>query len=182
MKEVHGKRLFAASSLLGALLVVAVVLSPSAGAKGGQEKMEICHVTDDPEQGDGVVITIAKPAWKAHAAHGDMETVDELVTVDGDGMCHVSTAPAAPVARDDQVTTPAGTKVTIDVLANDSYDSLASASIQSWPQNGSMSQLGLGIWEYTPIPIHPGTDSFSYKLCDTAGQCDTATVTITVGP
>ena len=33
---------------------------------------------------------------------------------------------------------------------------------------------------YTPDPNYNGTDSFTYQACDPAGQCDTATVSVTV--
>jgi len=37
-----------------------------------------------------------------------------------------------------------------------------------------------GTITYTPNPDFCGTDSFTYKACDPAGACDTATVTIHV--
>ena len=35
---------------------------------------------------------------------------------------------------------------------------------------------------YTPNPGFTGTDSFSYQVCDSAGNCSTATVTVVVQP
>ena len=35
---------------------------------------------------------------------------------------------------------------------------------------------------YTPNSDYNGNDSFIYEICDTSGQCETATVTITVTP
>ena len=37
-----------------------------------------------------------------------------------------------------------------------------------------------GSIDYTPDPDFFGTDSFTYEVCDLAGDCDTATVDITV--
>ena len=39
-----------------------------------------------------------------------------------------------------------------------------------------------GSIDYTPDPDFFGTDSFTYEVCDLAGDCDTATVDITVNP
>ena len=99
-----------------------------------------------------------------------------------DGTCYVSSAPVAPVAIDDEVTTPVDTPVTIDVLANDIFDGTVVVSVQVFPQYGILGIVDVGIFEYTPNTIFFGTDSFTYQICDTGGQCDTATVTITVGP
>ena len=33
---------------------------------------------------------------------------------------------------------------------------------------------------YTPDPNFNGTDTFTYQVCDDDGNCDTATVTVTV--
>jgi len=90
--------------------------------------------------------------------------------------------PAAPIAVDDEVTTPVDTPVTIDVLANDFYDGQVIVSIQVFPQYGILGILDVGIFEYTPNPGFIGTDSFTYQICDNIGLCDTATVTIAVGP
>jgi hypothetical protein len=169
-------------SLLGALLVAAVAFAPGAQVAAAWEKMDVCHVTNVPAEGDGVVISIADPAWDAHEAHGD-KTIDDdnLVTVYEDGTCHVSTAPALE-AVDDQVTTPVDTPVTIDVLANDNYVDSVAVSVQVFPQYGTLGIQGLGIFEYTPNAGFIGTDSFTYQICETDGQCDAATVTIIVGP
>ena len=37
-----------------------------------------------------------------------------------------------------------------------------------------------GSIDYTPDPDFFGTDSFTYEVCDVDGDCDTATVDITV--
>ncbi len=70
----------------------------------------------------------------------------------------------------------------MNVVANDSYDDLGSVSVQVFPQYGSLGIVNVGIFEYTPNEGFVGTDSFIYRVCDMGGSCDTATVTITVGP
>ncbi len=92
-----------------------------------------------------------------------------------------------PVAGDDSdsVDEDAG-PVTVDVLANDSDvdDGLdpASVNVTSGPSNGSTSVNPDGSIDYTPDPDFSGSDSFTYEVCDFAGDCDTATVDITVNP
>ena len=48
------------------------------------------------------------------------------------------------------------------------------------PANGSVVNHGDGIFTYTPNAGYQGPDSFVYQVCDAAGACDTATVTVTV--
>ena len=92
-----------------------------------------------------------------------------------------------PVADDDSdsVDEDAG-PVTVDVIGNDSDidDGLdpASVTVTSGPSNGSTSVNPDGSIDYTPDPHFNGSDSFTYEVCDFAGDCDTATVDITVNP
>ena len=92
-----------------------------------------------------------------------------------------------PVADDDSasVDEDAG-PVTVDVLANDSDvdDGLdpASVNVTSGPSDGTVSVNPDGSIDYTPDPDFSGSDSFTYEVCDFAGDCDTATVDITVNP
>ena len=45
------------------LFVVVVIFSATTMVFAGQEKDDVCHVTNDPKPGDGHVISIAEPAW-----------------------------------------------------------------------------------------------------------------------
>jgi VCBS repeat-containing protein len=95
---------------------------------------------------------------------------------------HVTCVNDAPVANDDEATVPEDSSVTIPVLGND-YDvdgDPLSVSIVSGPANGRATVNPDGTITYTPNPDFCGTDSFTYKACDPAGACDTATVTIHV--
>ncbi|MGC9084482.1 MAG: Ig-like domain-containing protein, partial [Anaerolineae bacterium] len=46
--------------------------------------------------------------------------------------------------------------------------------------NGSVTLNQDGSFTYTPNPNFCGQDSFVYRLCDQDGDCDQATVTVTV--
>jgi hypothetical protein len=184
MKVRHGIKQWAVISLLGALLVGALIFSSTLRAVAGWEKMDVCHVTNVPAEGDGIIINIADPAWDAHEAHGDrkIDPNDPLVTDNGDGTCHVSSGLDGPDAVDDAVTTPVDTPVTIDVLANDIYVEPVVVLLEVGPSHGLVGPWADGTITYTPDPGFSDTDSFTYRICDTAGQCDTATVIIIVGP
>jgi hypothetical protein len=52
----------------------------------------------------------------------------------------------------------------------------------SLPNNGSLANHGDGTFTYTPNMDYAGSDGFVYEICDTTGQCDTATVSLVVNP
>ena len=59
----------------------------------------------------------------------------------------------------------------------------ASVTVISGPSNGGTSVNPVtGEVTYTPNLGFTGTDVFVYEVCDNDGDCDTATVTITVEP
>ncbi|MEG3790167.1 Ig-like domain-containing protein [Lysobacter sp. CCNWLW3] len=94
--------------------------------------------------------------------------------------------PNLVVATDDVVTTNQQTPVAISVLGNDTVTSApldpASVSVTVAPTNGAVN-CAAGVCTYTPNQFFAGTDSFSYRVCDTSVPtpvCDTAVVTITV--
>ncbi len=94
-----------------------------------------------------------------------------------------------PKANDDFSTTEINTPVTIDILTNDeNVPTAGSVTVISNPANGSV-QINDGgtpsdpsddTVTYTPNPGFIGADSFVYELCDAAGNCATATVTVDV--
>lgn len=88
-----------------------------------------------------------------------------------------------PVARDDSITTPEDTSVTIQVLGNDTdpqnmLDASTLAIIAN-PNFGTASISGDAI-TYNPIIGFSGNDILTYQICDVDGNCDTAAVTISV--
>ena len=93
---------------------------------------------------------------------------------------------AAPVARPDAYTTPAGTTLNVaapGVLANDSDadgDPLT-AGMPSGPGHGSLTLYTNGAFIYSPNAGFAGTDTFTYMAHDPYGGMTGTTVTITVG-
>jgi hypothetical protein len=97
-----------------------------------------------------------------------------------------------PVAIDDVATTNQNTTVAIDVLVNDDFGSdgpsTGAIAVVASPVNGFVTLINNGTpndpsddsFEYTPNPGYTGTDIFNYEICDSDGDCDVATVTITV--
>ena len=86
-----------------------------------------------------------------------------------------------PNANDDSATTEYESKVTIDVLANDSDadgDNLTIESLTN-PKHGD-AVIRSGKIDYTPESGFSGTDSFSYTISDGNGGKASATVTVTV--
>ena len=99
---------------------------------------------------------------------------------------------AAPAAGDDAAATSGGVAVIVDVVANDT-DADADLDAGSarvadclgacaGPANGTLTNLGDGLFEYAPNDGFDGGDDFVYEVCDTRGLCDTASVAITVVP
>ncbi|MDO6761104.1 LamG-like jellyroll fold domain-containing protein [Tamlana sp. 2_MG-2023] len=53
-------------------------------------------------------------------------------------------------------------------------------SVSVSPFNGTITEPSDGVFEYTPNNNYVGKDSFTYSFCDSAGNCNTATVNIVV--
>ncbi|MGE3540655.1 MAG: Ig-like domain-containing protein [Candidatus Tectimicrobiota bacterium] len=90
----------------------------------------------------------------------------------------------APVAQDDQATTPAATPVFIAVLANDrDPDGNPLAITQATPPvHGMVTLLDRTTIQYMPFAPFHGLDSFTYTVSDSQGATTTATVQVTVTP
>jgi CSLREA domain-containing protein len=86
-----------------------------------------------------------------------------------------------PVANDDQVETPQGTPVIIDVLANDTDEDGDTLTVTQFSQGsrGTVTTNADGTLTYAPNSNFKGTDSFTYTISDGRGGVDTAMVTIT---
>ncbi len=90
-----------------------------------------------------------------------------------------------PIVNDDADATNQEQAVTVDVLLNDSdADGVldpASVTVTSGPTNGTVSVDPVtGEITYAPDPGFFGADTFTYEVCDDAGSCGSATVTIDV--
>ena len=74
--------------------------------------------------------------------------------------------------------------ITIDAVSNDSDPDFnldpTSAIVLTPASSGTAAANGDGTFVYKPDPNFEGIDSFDYEVCDLAGACDVATVTITV--
>ncbi len=89
---------------------------------------------------------------------------------------------AAPVAADDTATTPSGTAVTVDVLANDTDANDHDLTvIGATADNGATAVVEAdGTVTVTPTPGFKGDISVTYTLGDGAGGTDVGTLTVTV--
>jgi len=88
----------------------------------------------------------------------------------------------APVAGDDNYTTNEDVTLNGNVGDNDTDsdgDELA-FTLNASTTNGTLIFTGDGTFSYTPNAEFFGSDSFTYTVCDDLGECDDATVTITV--
>ncbi|HEX9637847.1 MAG TPA: Ig-like domain-containing protein [Acidobacteriota bacterium] len=84
-------------------------------------------------------------------------------------------------ANDDAASTPSGSPVTIDVVANDfTLNPPLTVTAVTDPPDGSVIDNGDGTLTYSPDPGFVGVDSFDYSISDALGNSDSATVTVTV--
>lgn len=91
--------------------------------------------------------------------------------------------PGALAVGDDTASTRPDAGVIVKATANDLGDlDQSTLEVVSGPEHGTASNVGgSGNLRYEPDPGFTGVDVFTYRICDVAGVCDTATVTVTVG-
>jgi large repetitive protein len=108
--------------------------------------------------------------------HGEVSVAGVFVTVTDGGN-------DAPVAIDDQLTTPEDTEGGVNLLANDSDPDGDTLTVVSFTQavHGTVAVVA-GIASYIPAANYNGPDAFAYTLQDPTGATSTATVHITVVP
>jgi hypothetical protein len=97
-----------------------------------------------------------------------------------------------PVAINDAATTDQNTPINIDPLVNDDFGgdgpSTGTITILAGPINGTGTVNDGGTpndptddtFDYTPNPGFAGNDIITYQICDSDGDCDVASVNITV--
>lgn len=91
---------------------------------------------------------------------------------------------------DDLITLDEDTSIVVPIYDNDSDLPAIGTLTNTNPANGSVSINNNGtpndptddILTYTPNPDYNGPDSFDYTVCNTTGDCSTATVTVDVLP
>jgi large repetitive protein len=113
---------------------------------------------------------------------------------DVDGDCDTATVTITvnpvndvPVAVNDTNTTNEDTPVSgttqgNDTPSGDGGNTWTLVGVDGGANSGTVTMNPDGSYTYTPDPNFNGTDVFSYQVCDIDGDCDTATVTITVNP
>ncbi|MCB9297803.1 MAG: tandem-95 repeat protein [Lewinellaceae bacterium] len=119
---------------------------------------------------------------------GDCDQATITVTVDP-----VNDLPDA--VDDPNEVTDEDAPVNIDVLVPTTtlaaiYPSMGAITVVTQPTNGTAVVDDNGTpndptddtVDYTPNPDFNGTDSFDYEICDSNGDCDQATATVTVNP
>ena len=93
----------------------------------------------------------------------------------------VSTVDDRPTAKDDNVTTPEDTSVSITLKGSDSDSDLLRFSLITEPSYGSLSGTEPNL-TYTPHTNFNGQDSFTFKVNDGKADSSVATISIVVTP
>jgi hypothetical protein len=89
-------------------------------------------------------------------------------------------AETAPLAVDDWAETD-GKTVQIQVLANDSGDfDPSTLFLVTEPTQGMASVIATGSPKVKYTPTGSGPDTFQYSICNSAGACSTATITVNI--
>ena len=148
-------------------------------------------ITVPPMHGTAVVTSDGKIRYTPApgTAVGTTDTLTYRVCDPGnacaDAVLSVTITNTAPAIADDATSTHFDTARTVNVRANDTDpdgDVLAPPTVTVPPAHGTATVNGAGNLVYTPTPGTPaGTvDVITYQVCDPAGACDTATLTVTI--
>lgn len=129
------------------------------------------------------------PAPNYHGSDSFTYRVSDGQETSAPSTVRITVAPVndAPVAGADSYSTEQNRSLAVPaagVLSNDSDvdgDTLT-VEVASGPANGTLTLDPDGSFAYTPRPGFRGTDSFTYRVSDSAGSSGTATVTIRVIP
>ena len=92
-----------------------------------------------------------------------------------------ASVPGPTAANPDSVVTSEDTPVTFDPLDNDSATLIPGTVTVTQPLHGTaVADPATGKITYTPAPHYNGPDSFSYRACDAANACPSASVSVDV--
>lgn len=112
--------------------------------------------------------------YKANDGFVDSEVATVTITI----------AEVAPVANDDSYTTNENTTLIVDaangVLENDVDTDSLTVTVVDLPSHGTVTLNSDGSFTYIPTAGYTGTDTFTYRANDGAGDSNLATVTITI--
>ncbi|WP_188315810.1 Ig-like domain-containing protein, partial [Chitinophaga agrisoli] len=113
---------------------------------------------------------------------------------DGKGGCdtasvslNVTAVNDAPAAGDPSYTVVEDVPLTVSTpgllfSAQDADNDVLTVSLVANPSHGSLVLNPDGSFTYTPAANYNGTDTFTYRICDPSGACDTGTVALSVQP
>jgi hypothetical protein len=85
-----------------------------------------------------------------------------------------------PIAADDTFSTIVNNSTVLDVVNNDSYSELNQITIVGNPTHGTVSVDSNNLVTYNPYLDYQGTDTFTYKLINSKGKSNVATVTLNI--
>src|SRR5204862_8192168 len=147
-------------------------------------------VTTNPAHGTLTLDTTGLYTYKPDSNFNGLDTFSYRIC-DADGDCDtalvvitVTPVDDFPVAVNDANTTPEDTPLSGSVSGNDlpSGDGGNTYSVTTNPAHGTLTLDTTGLYTYKPDSNFNGLDTFSYRICDVDGDCDTALVVITVTP
>ncbi len=133
-----------------------------------------------------VTLTGGKVTYTPNAGATGTDTFTYTVTDDlgaTDDATVTITISNGPDIKPDTATTTGSGPVEIDVLANDTDPDGGALTLVdvSTPAHGTAVLTAGNKVRYTPATGYTGTDTFTYTVRDSAGNTQTATVTVTVG-
>jgi hypothetical protein len=109
----------------------------------------------------------------------DVRAIDEEINIDpSPASFSWSVTEEPPVATDDNASTDEDTAVVVDVLSNDSLNSVSVSDVTQ-PANGVAVNQDTDV-EYVPNANFCGNDNFDYTASNGSGGSDTATVNVSV--
>ncbi|WP_143751880.1 Ig-like domain-containing protein, partial [Maribacter sp. 4U21] len=176
-------------------VTVDILANDNDNADGGSIDASSVSITGAPANGTVVINPDGTVTYTPNADFNGTDSFTYQVCDNGtpDVQCEEATVNVtvnsvndSPVITDDTATLTEDTAggVDINVLGNDTdVDGTidpSSLSIVGAPSNGTVTINPDGTLNYVPNPNFNGTDTFTYEVCDDTGDCQTATVTVTV--
>ncbi len=150
-------------------------------------------IASPPSHGTAVRLSDTQLAYRPAAEYKGPDSFDYLIRDHRGGWARATVRLTVvdrnqiPIAENDVATTTPGTKVEIDVVANDSdpdgdpLSILPGAPFAELPMHGSVRVATPATVEYTPASGFEGVDRFVYRIRDFKGGRTTGTVFVSVG-